>query len=964
MLRWDRVGSDLRVTITGPLRLGTEGADRLATLRTEIVRFAAEELGRVIVDLAGVPEADQRSVFALLEALQPVRECGRVGFQGRGSAIAAMVAGGELPWFESIGEAPGDPRPDHWEAMVDALPDALPERPPARSDIWGSAAATIEAMLASCDEPGTEESSPADRAPPPAPSARPRRQEMRKPPKDAATPQTEELSIPLLWFDHGLDDPQSAQVTGSAPTPPPRGQPTPLRGVSPIDGAPPPGQDVFEWFFSVGEEAVRGSTSNLNKSSALPAAPETPRTAPPGASLPFMASTPPTPVERVPIPSAPSPAAQSPAAQSPSVEDEAAALFGGAPASTAPEPIAPKSIPPAVTALPPIGVAPIEMAAPRVSSITAIEATATRPDPREDFHFSPTESETPLAFETPAAVPRDVEADAEEESDDFVIDLEMERLYLTRSPNRRDHVVGENTLTFNQHYRPLSRGDEVVPAPPRPAHRPDPVELLLRQDESERRNREATAASHFAGPIDEGDRREGEAPRSASVKSGWSGTGGYSVERESPPAPPEAPRRSVRAPIPHAAHGPDSIAPRPPAAPAHSIDHTGHHSRSLAPPRSEQDPRSAPSSSRSAAEGEAMLRGVARMLSEYGESDREREQLEAICKSLAIENGAKEQELASLRREVEELRQRGTFGPQVAAASDVTLPGWLAGLAVAPCNPEPQRLQFSGTIARFRASGAVDPEEVLRAIAELNQRAPRIAATVRAQLERGLQSPGDGWRALLLVVSTLVREGAEPDRRRRAIRIAWLASLVRNAPGTDSPDPMLVGPAVARLLAGRPYRFPGEDGRPIDPREADLDLALWMACTRLDERRHLTPKRWRREVGRTLATYEDVPAIRGGLARLVEAHSLYFPGTWVELTTGGIGPVIGAIPGRPELPRVLVLFRRDGVRGASTPPHLFPAGEDSGAAVFRVLTQPHVAEEDRNSLAIDAGGSVAVPKKR
>jgi len=377
-----------------------------------------------------------------------------------------------------------------------------------------------------------------------------------------------------------------------------------------------------------------------------------------------------------------------------------------------------------------------------------------------------------------------------------------------------------------------------------------------------------------------------------------------------------------RAPAPHAAP-PVAVAPRRPATPA-------------APP-------------------------VAPPAPPFGEPDRAREELEADRRRLAAECENQARELASLRREVEELQSRAPAAP-AAPAGEPPLPGWLAGLAVPPTDPGAERARYGAVLSHFRASGKVDREQVLQAIDELARSANGLASAIGRHFERGEQNPGDGWRALLLVVSTLVREGADHERCRRAVRIAWLASLVRCAPGSDG-DPVTVGPLVARLLSGRAYRFPGEERTPIDPREADYDLALWRACARLDERRHLTPKRWRQSVGRTLATYEEDRAVRAGLARLIGAHSLYFPGTWVELTTGEIGPVIGAIPGRPDLPRVLVLFRRSGSRGSRTPPHLFPAGDDPGAGVQRVLSRPHVAEDDGNSLSTDAAGSGYAPKK-
>lgn len=1249
-LRWQREGDDLRVTISGPLRWMQGGADPLKQLRAEVAEFARTARGRAIVDLSTVDQADPRSVFALLDALQPVREGGRVTFQGRGSAIAAMVAGGQIPWFEPIEAAPGeDPAvavDDPWEAMV----QSIPERPAERQDIWGSAARKIEEMLLACDAEGEEDDRPAPASPtaggsprsakPPTerilrepaspprgarpPVAPPASAAPRSPtrptaaPRPAARPETpsrpggtrdtvlpprerpsrggaksgagaagrpltrrerreqEEAARreaaaprgPLVWFDDGLADPLGAatqpgatppagvSTSGSPPegglAPPPRTVSRAVHGVSPIDATPPEGQDVFEWFFAVGEQSVRQGSERVRRSGELPAAPadpsRAPRPAPMGSAPPGSAPPARSAVAKPLAQSGARGAASTPAGAEPLASRPAYQVIPASklPPREPPPPIAPPArargdegtdAPPAdPSPARPTGSAsgagfgwdaetlfsefearmaqralesgPRQAAEGHGSRTRAVEVEAEALDEDEDAPIvapPPAHSQLAPSWSGPArgavdegdegpigtseartggSEPRievrpesglapafpavgegrgdasgvepakgaadpphrggeldpddghdsddddDGQDDAHGAGEDFVIDLELEQLYLSRNPSRKDLVDDEGAIHFNDEWKPLSPGGEVVRAAPRAAHRPDPVQLLLRAEE-EAESRRSVASAPAPEPPRAPARPAHSAP--ASVPAPIAPT---------PPAPPLAPRaaaasawpappselppvagrgRPARVPIAHAAHGepglampaahPEASAARAPrgtsaspgpigafgsAGPAAAAP--GPHAprepfaarpagfpappmsapsdivapRDPRPPAGASFPASPPRGAEGPAEdapdptraprGEAMLRGVAKMLHQYGETDRAREEFEAMCRRLAAECEERGRELGLLRRECEELRSRAAEETPVAPGAEAAVPGWLATLAVPPTDPAPERARYGATLSRFRASGTVDPEQVLLAIDELSRSAGGIAAAVGGHFERGDQNPGDGWRALLLVVSTLVREGADYERRRRAIRIAWLASLVRCAPGSDG-DPVAVGPAVARLLSGRAYRFPGEEATPIDPREADYDLALWRACARLDERPHLTPKRWRQSVGRTLATYEDDRAVRAGLARLIGTHSLYFPGTWVELTTGGIGPVIGAIPGRPELPRVLVLFRRNGQRGSRTPPQLFPAGDDSGAGVLRVLSRPHVAEENGNSLSMDTGGSVYMPKK-
>ena len=76
-----------------------------------------------------------------------------------------------------------------------------------------------------------------------------------------------------------------------------------------------------------------------------------------------------------------------------------------------------------------------------------------------------------------------------------------------------------------------------------------------------------------------------------------------------------------------------------------------------------------------------------------------------------------------------------------------------------------------------------------------------------------------------------------------------------------------------------------------------------------------------------------------------------------------VSPTHQVRPGKEiSLSRVLILFRRQGMRGERVPPQVSPAGAIASAGVLRLLSQPHVAEKEGNTLAIDTGGSTYVPK--
>ena len=1343
-LRWKKEGEDWIVQLSGALRWLATGPGPISRLRDEAERFARDGKGLAIIDFSEVSEADPRNVLELFDALRPLRAQKRARLRGRGSAIAAIVGDGDIPWIdepadagtaagsaaqpspsaslkptpkpkpkrESTGtgtppNAPASQAGSSWERIIEALPEGSPEV----QAIWGQAAEKIEAMVTNFDTPSdsqTDVIDPRDRAPAiddplPAPQGKVKRRS------------TEQLSAPMLWFDDALDKLLGDEPPPAAPPPKRTTREKPVPGVKSIPQSPPPGADVFDWFFSMGDAAVlqdeqaRRAEENISKrkeptakkptpaekgsknppsepapvnqaapqseGSNPPASPgespqsrsvpsleddamsmfgfpnleefesgdtsapehgesppsrpappkrpavkidqevaksvrpeaEFPRVAKPKTATPATAAplsepdsgvfepfgfpsieeigelitvggpdekhpkealpprpagfekfpqlyptNPPPPLKqnsaqanraqpsategniaKNPASGPPRPTAQGSAPPSqpmvskpnpPTVTPPKVAPPSMAPPSMAPPsqgaridtgprggdvpqvhvtrpgssegqhptPRTPKALPkqenmertqpapltPAVGPTASLKKAPIKVERPQVGAsgvqlpsqeampsadlfpkvakqssqpissetgsdlraplnvvppstaqkrVTAQEVTPMKspsqpvpdaagsasavvprvvaPEPvpppveaiakptapeamreptieeflaRTGLAATPdTKAPAPPVPETPSLVqsadlaaqsaaapipaaqnpalpsaaesspqageeavfddedlddegfdddtfsllttPTDRDDSSEDEmiagelgsdgastehevDDDFVIDLELEQMYLTRSPNQRDIVAKKKTLEFNSSWSTLEKGSEFIESEQKNRHgRPDPVSLLL------------------GGGGNAKDAYPPEQPEDSVVDDGWGA-----------PAPARPPSRASRAKLENAAQPFLEFFPSGPAA---------------------------SSGSRQSNRSDEMMRAIGRLLGDYESADREREELAERYDQLVDAVTEKDQEIENLRRA---LNAMGAGSD--AAATPEAPAGWLTTLMVTPSNPEQLRIRYAGSLARFRASGTVDPERVLSDITELDRRAPRIAAGVGASLERFSGTPGDGWRAMLLVLSTLVRDQVDPARRRRGIRAAWLASLVRNAPGNEETTLDFVVPAVWRLLSGRTYRFPGEEE--FDYSELREDLALWVACAHLDAHRRLTPKRWRAVIGRTLANFEEDEQVRQGLSRLVEAHSLYFPGVWVELTTGGIGPVIGANPGRPEFPRVLVLFRRDGMRGTRVPPQLSPTGVDATAGVLRVLSSPHCAEKDGNSLAIDTGGSTVVPKNR
>ena len=514
--------------------------------------------------------------------------------------------------------------------------------------------------------------------------------------------------------------------------------------------------------------------------------------------------------------------------------------------------------------------------------------------------------------------------------DDFVIDLEMEQLYLERSPNEKDQVEEVRDFRFVKQWNPLESGGEFVEsAAPKSPGKIDPVDLLLAGGE--------TAAS--GSPVEE-PRSQSESGAATPPTVSQPNVGDISA---SMPIPPDEPPSPVQDP-------PDEA---PGEARRERLKNAAQPFLQFFPDRGENE-SAGPTGG--GAGGEAMMRAIGRLLGDFEELDQERELLADEVDQLSAELEERARELEALRAKVRELESRSDSPDELM----IEPAGWHSAHLSSPVNPEAFRVKFSSLHARFRATGSVEPGAVLEEVSEFERHGPAIAAGIAANLDRTEASSGDGWRGMLLIISTLVREGHDPARRRRGLRAGWLASLVRSAPGAEGREPSEIAAAVIRLLEGPTYRFADEEA--LDGEELANDLALWHATEMIDALPRLAPKRWRATVGRVLAKHEGDEVLRRGLSRLVESHSMFFPGVWVELTTGDIGPVVGANPGRPDLPRVMVLFRRKGMRGSRVPPRLTPARTDATFSVLRVLSDPHIAERGGAQLAVDLGGSAVVPK--
>jgi len=827
---WHQEGDDLVVYVSGSLIWNSEFQQLCGQFQVELRRFMWAASGWVIVDLSEASEVDPRCVHSILEVLSPLKEMERVALRGRESAIATLFADVGIPWIvEDPGTVPDSAdtnrhsRSEPWSSIF----ESLFEEDQVSDSAWASSAEKIEQMVDNLDAAESERSQTS--------------------PGDFDLRAEDEVN-PVLWFADGDDQP-IAPGPGSVAIPKQRSSRT-SSSPTPI----PTEDEVFDWFFTIGQKAVDREFGESNTT--LQESQDKLVERQIEGDSPFRGDS---ILEGDPA-----------AAQCPQAGD-ARSLKSGERGYEAPAPKAPQ--------------------------FPAAENIASGREDELDPHVAGSE---------------------------FEIDLELEKLYLSKNPSRRDQEGSTQPVQFISNWQSLQPGSTYVRAEKKSRHHPDPVDLL----------------GGLAGP-------DSDVARSSSGPQSTKEPNKPRYEHSQPPKP-------IALASDEREGGLDL--PRAPGNRTNSEDSISF---------GELFARAAGNRTRStssyADQSDAMHQGIAEFfLAEIEKSRREKSELIAETKRLSGEVLEAREMIAKLNEQISSLEKKQQDVPDPGSA----LPGWQLALDQTPLNSQVLRNRFTSAMKRFHASGTVEPDRILEEIEQFHLGSGSIAASLATQIDRARSETDDGWRPMLLLASTLVREGVDEARRKRAIRIGWLASLVRNSPGRDRREINFVATPVIRLLKSPAYRFAEESGAEFNPQELEQDLALWYACVRIDERRHLASDRWRTAIARTLEKYESDQAVRSGLVRLVEAHSLYLPGSWVELSSGAVGLVLASTHTRPEYPQVLVMFQREGRSLVGTDPHWVRTGETANSGVLRGVRNPHLSEDGRISPTIDTGGSVVLPKMK
>lgn len=184
-------------------------------------------------------------------------------------------------------------------------------------------------------------------------------------------------------------------------------------------------------------------------------------------------------------------------------------------------------------------------------------------------------------------------------------------------------------------------------------------------------------------------------------------------------------------------------------------------------------------------------------------------------------------------------------------------------------------------------------------------------------------------QALLVTISTLHRERHSIEALERRISDLVLVALGESEMPIDGDgwgDASVWRAAVA-LLSGGPSSSGVANSLPsatdlAEPDERTFDW--WQAVRRLRE-------------GGPRDT-----EISSGLDRILDTHSCYLPGCWVELSSGEVGIVVAARIGDREKPRVLVQFDRRDEALLPVTPRWYPSAAEDSVRVVRVLERPRL----------------------
>ncbi|MEM7168496.1 MAG: STAS domain-containing protein [Planctomycetota bacterium] len=351
---------------------------------------------------------------------------------------------------------------------------------------------------------------------------------------------------------------------------------------------------------------------------------------------------------------------------------------------------------------------------------------------------------------------------------------------------------------------------------------------------------------------------------------------------------------------------PAAPAATPPTAPTPAADGAAPDAAGLAPPTvpTAKLP-TAPSLSPPVAANDDLLDGTRFLVEQLGNLRRKVSQLDA-----ALDRGQARE--AELTRELQ--------------ATDSHM--WTARRALSEAESQERCSAWSDLVAEYRQTESVTRSIVDFAAQWIDDRTT-LAASVGQLLNAQPTAGSQDWQALAIATSTITREASPPIAQESALRLLAAASVVTSAFQMD--------PRHLLETVGDWFPFPEEA---MDANATTTTLQLWRAALAIAQAAPLDADSWRQAIGSVAAASFTNPQQHAALRRILDTHSLYLPGCWVELTSGAIGTTLGASAQGPDQPQVLLLFANENGQLTPRAPQLYPQATDVGIAVQRIVALP------------------------
>ncbi|MEM7260642.1 MAG: hypothetical protein AAF488_01535 [Planctomycetota bacterium] len=539
----------------------------------------------------------------------------------------------------------------------------------------------------------------------------------------------------------------------------------------------------------------------------------------------------------------------------------------------------------------------------------------------DDGEVAPSDPVTFVAADLDSFIATPVDTRASTKIEEFVIDLDLERLYLEHQSDSREigKTESEATLFFGSNWKPIRSSE--------PKSEPDVVNTTLWEETPSEPD---LFAKEERVPVLAGEvpsERDGD-ERSASCENAGEAIGPASSEVV-------APDRDSIDEVATASHASKSgVSATTGPAPTYEAESNttlfGENAPSPTGGTVSGAAGGAPASCDSASADSPTEAAEAARVTE-AEQPAAEERPAAAERIAAAERAAAEARLAALERmaaaECEAAAEHSA--PKVESPTQETAPA-----------PQPRAAGLGAELSELRDQWDLlqhrfdftEPSlrRLMATVRGLVDRHAAITASLGAWLAEEREGPrGDRWCATLIALATWSTELIAPNALAARLRTLILTSCSeqrRSRPRLGWCHAELEKDALEleRTLSAQ--------------REAaavDEVVELWRGAVAASANPQLSGATWRQAVSDASRYLDGQPEARNGLARVVRTLGYWLPGSWVELSSGECGVVLPRSPGTIETP-VNIFFRH----GRATAPRRFPDTHDVGITITGPIDAP------------------------